>query len=295
MELKNLYTVKKIMETGNYQRAAQALNYAQSTITFQMKQLEEELSIHLFEKQGNKMQLTAEGAKILPLIDKVLLAVEELNAFNKRKDELTGTLKIALPETLLTYKLQDVLKKFKEQAPAVKLSLQVMNCYAIYEHMMDNTIDIAIHYDVRKYSSNIVTKAMYTYPLVLVASPDLPKTQRDFLSPNQRKPICHIQNDPNALYLKIFNQYLQKKNIILETALELWSIESIKNTVRSNLGVAYLPRFTVEEELSQGLFVELETAIENNAITAIYAYNKSKCNNTAMNLFLELLGEFRKN
>lgn len=51
MELKYLYTVKKILETGSYQNAAQALNYAQSTITFQIKQLETELSIKLFEKK----------------------------------------------------------------------------------------------------------------------------------------------------------------------------------------------------------------------------------------------------
>ena len=120
-------TVKKIIETGNYQRAAQALNYAQSTITFQIKQLEQELSIHLFEKHGNKMQLTAEGEKIHPLIDKVLSAAEELRAFNNHKDELTGTLKIALPETLLTYKLQDVLKKFKEQAPSLDYDYAIMS------------------------------------------------------------------------------------------------------------------------------------------------------------------------
>ena len=52
MELKYLYTVKKILETGSYQNAAQALNYAQSTITFQIKQLETELSIKLFEKRN---------------------------------------------------------------------------------------------------------------------------------------------------------------------------------------------------------------------------------------------------
>ncbi len=50
MELKYLYTVKKIIETGSYQSAAAALNYAQSTITFQVRQLENELSVKLFEK-----------------------------------------------------------------------------------------------------------------------------------------------------------------------------------------------------------------------------------------------------
>ena len=76
MELKNLYTVKKIIETGNYQKAARALNYAQSTITFQVKQLENELSIKIFEKKGNRMELTQAGKEILPIIDKIISATE---------------------------------------------------------------------------------------------------------------------------------------------------------------------------------------------------------------------------
>lgn len=164
MELKYLYTVKKIVETGSYQKAAAALNYAQSTITFQI-----------------------------------------------------GTLTVALPETLVTYQMQPILKAFKEKAPHVRLSLQVINCYAVYERMLGGNIDIAIHYEAGKYPPSIVTKKIETYPLVLVSSTALDEDDRDFISPDQKKPVCHIQNDPNALYLKIFNQYLRKKNIILET------------------------------------------------------------------------------
>ena len=72
MELKSLYTVKKIIETGSYLNASKALNYAQSTITFQVKQLEAELDVQIFEKRGNKMALTQEGERLIPLIDNVI-------------------------------------------------------------------------------------------------------------------------------------------------------------------------------------------------------------------------------
>lgn len=292
MELKNLYTVKKIIETGNYQKAARALNYAQSTITFQIKQLENELSIKIFEKKGNKMELTDDGKKILPIIDKIIFATEELLSFNNNPNEISGEIKIALPETLLTYKFQPILKEFKEKAPNVRLSLQVMNCYKIYEQMLNRNIDIAIHYNVEKYPQNFITKNIKTYPLVLVSSSNLNKNQRDFISPNQKKSICHIQNDPNALYLKIFNRYLKSKNITLETELELWSIESIKRSVISNLGVAFLPRFTVEEELKSGILNEINTDITDNTMTAIYVYNKNSSISPAMELFLQILDNF---
>lgn len=291
MELKYLYTVKKIVETGSYQHTAAALNYAQSTITFQIKQLENELSVKLFEKKGNKMELTQEGKEILPLIDKVLSSVNELLFYNNEND-MRGVLTIALPETLVTYQIQPILKKFKQRAPDVRLSLKVMNCYAIYEQMMNGDIDIALHYDVGTYPTSFITKEIGTYPLALVSSTVLSEKNRDFISSNQKKSLCNIQNDTNALYLKIFHQYLRKKNIILETELEVWSIEAIKRSVMSDLGIAFLPRFAVEDELAQGLLNEIKIDTDKENLVAICAYNKNKWQSPAMKLFLQILDDY---
>lgn len=289
MELKNLYTIKKILETGSFQNAANALNYAQSTITFQVKQLEHELGVKLFEKKGLKMELTEEGRQLLPLMDQVIEATERLLAYRQEQGGISGTLRIALPETILTYQLQPILQKFKQLAPNVNLSIHVLNCFAIRRQMIEGDFDIAIHYQVGKYPKGMAVKIIETFPLVLVASPMLQKPDTDFITPDQQKPICHIQNDANALYLKLFHQYLKQKNILLHTEMELWSIESVKRSVMSNLGVAYMPRFTVEEELAAGELVELETDIADSNFTAIYVYHQKKWQSPALQLFLELL------
>ncbi|GCF95098.1 LysR family transcriptional regulator [Enterococcus florum] len=292
MELKNLYTIKKIVETGSYQKTAHALNYAQSTITFQVQQIERELDIQLFEKKGKRMVLSQAGKEVFPLITQVLDSSEKLASYNHSKTDLHGSLKIALPESLITYKMQPILKAFKEKAPFVHLSLQVMNCYKIYDEMMNGTIDLAIHYDVKKYSPNIRTKEIASYPLTLISSPLLDDAERDFTKANQKKAICHIQNDTNALYLKIFNQYLKEKKIILETEMELWSIESIKRSVESNLGIAFLPRFTVEEELANRKLIELETDLSETNFTAIYALNSNRWMSPELELFTKILDEY---
>lgn len=289
MELKSLYTVRKIIETGSFQKAALALNYAQSTITFQVKQLENELGVKLFEKSRNKMVLTEEGRDILPLIERVIEASDMLLCYKGSGNILRGTLKIALPESLITYQLQAVLKEFKEKAPDVKISLQVMNCYAIYDLLLSGELDIAIHYDVRNYPQSIATKALGAYSMVMVAAPELEAAEADFITPQQIKTVTHIQNDPNALYIKILNDYLKRKQIVLQAGLELWSIEAIKRSVMSNLGVAFLPRFTVEAELKQGLLKECPMELTDRSMTAICAFHKNKWRSPAMELFLQIL------
>lgn len=292
MELKSLYTVKKIIETGSYLNASKALNYAQSTITFQVKQLEAELDVQIFEKRGNKMALTQEGERLIPLIDNVIASAEELLTFKKQGKDMQGTLKVALPETLVTYQLQPVFKKFKELAPKVKLAIQVKNCFRVHEELLKGTIDIGIHYDVRKYPSNIEFHEFGTFPMALVASPELDESERDFVTPQQMKAVCHIQNDPNAPYLKMFNRYLENREITLASDLELWSIESIKQSVMSNLGVSLLPKFTVQKELDKEMLIELETEMPGNELTAIYAFNRNKWRSPAMELFLQILREY---
>lgn len=291
LELKYLYTVKRITELGSYQKAAQDLSYTQSTISFHVSQLEKELSIKLFEKFGRKMVLTQAGTEALQIIERILDSVEQLQQCSKNAEELNGLLKIAIPETLLTYKIQSTLKAYKIAAPNVKLSLQALNCYVIREQLLSGDADLVIHYDVGGYTENIMTSEIGAYSLVLVASPDFPLECRDFITPHQRKPICHISNDPNGLFLKIFNRYLHDKDITLETSLEVYSIEAIKRSVMSNLGVAFLPRFTVENELLNGSLLEIETELTDKKIIAICAYHKNKWVSPSMALFLQILGE----
>lgn len=73
--------------------------------------------------------------------------------------------------------------------------------------------------------------------------------------------------------------------------MELWSIEAIKKCVSSNLGISFLPRFVVEEELANGKLKELRAGCSDVEITAIYAYHKNKWISPAMSLFMQLLKE----
>lgn len=289
MELKYLYTMQKVVETGSYQAAAAALNYAPSTISFQIGELERELHITLFERRNGRMVLTQAGEERLPLVERILDSVEKLFVCGG-EDTPRGTLTLALPESLATYVLQPVLRAFKEQAPQVRLSLRVMNCFAIQRQLATSDIDLALHYDVGGYRESIERLPLYTYPLTLVGSPLLTAEERDFTTPHQHKRVCHVQNDPNALYLKLLERYLRERDITLEGELEVWSIETVKRSVMSNLGVACLPRFAVEEELERGQLVELPTELDGH-MQAICAYDRSRWPSPARELLLRLLRE----
>lgn len=291
MELKYLKTIKTILETGSFQNAARKLSYTQSTVTFQIQQLEQELAVKLFERIGRRMVLTQAGKDLMPYVDSILLAVENLESYGKTSDEIAGTLRVSMPETLLTYKMQPLLKAFREQAPNVNLSLQTMNCYAIRDQIISGGLDIAIHYDIGGYGSSVNTEIIADFSMVLVSSPDFNSELCDFASSHQRKQLCHIRNDSESVFQQIFDQYLQSKDIIIEQKMELGSIEAIKRSVMSNLGVAFLPRFTVVEELNRGMLKEIKADYSESRITVLCAYHKNKWISPAMELFIRLMKE----
>lgn len=287
MELKYLQTFKTIIEEGGFTKAAKKLNYTQSTITFQIGQLEQELAVKLFERVGRQMVLTKAGEQLQPYVNDVLMSVEQLYDFKNDLTEYNGTLRIGVGETLLCYQIPPVLKKFHEYAPKARLHIQSMNCYDIRDALLQGTLDLGIFYeDIGGFGYNLTSYQFGSYPLKLVAAPEIKNRYPDFITPNRNIPIPLIINESACIFRQIFEQYLKEKSIILDYTIELWSIPTIKNLVKSNMGISYLPAFVVEEELNCGELVEIPTTISHTTISAICAHHKNKWISPVMQLFI---------
>lgn len=291
MELKYLNTVKMILETGSFQEAARRLHYTQSTVTFQVQQLEKELNVKLFEKLGRRMALTQAGREVLPYMDGVLDAAAALLDYGKRETELKGTLTVGFLESLLIYKTPRILREFRKRAPDVQLSLRIANCYEIVAAIASGAVDIGLHYNVTKQSPSVVTEPLALQPQALVASPELSEKERDFISPGQTKETALIYREEMSVFSRVFNEYLLRRNIKVKQTMQVQSIEAIKLCVAGNLGVAFLPRCAVENELRDGRLIELDTEIEGGTVRAMLSYHKNKWMSPAMKLFIELVKE----
>lgn len=292
MELKYLKTIKAILEEGSFQRAANKLNYTQSTITFQVRQTERELKVKLFEKIGRSMRFTQAGRDLLPMINTILEAAREMEAYSQKREPFCGTLTVAMPETLLVYKMQPVIRAFHDAAPQVQLSLQALNCYEIRHRVQQGNIDLGVHYDVGGESDTVRTEPLFTFPLTLVASPSLIEPSCDsFLSALPSKQISLIYSDRDSVYQQIFDEYLKSKDIVAENTMELSSTEAIKQCVASGLGVAYLPKFAVEKELLEKRLVPISTELNRQTVSAVYSYHKNRWMSPAMKLFIRMINE----
>ncbi|WP_195270524.1 LysR family transcriptional regulator [Eubacterium sp. 1001713B170207_170306_E7] len=292
MNTKSLLTFKTILETGSFQKAADKLSYTQSTVTFQMKQLEEELSIKLFEKIGRKMELTQAGKDILPHIETILQITEQINNYGKSLAEITGVLRVAVPDSILIYSMQPFIQSFLHEAPGVQLVINSLQSSEVNQAVMDGTADIGVNCEKDSYPDTIIHKKLGTYRALLVASPFVNTSLLDFITPHQRKPFSLICNEPDGFYQLEMNKYLAKKDIVLNPYMKVQSIEAVKRCVMNNLGIAVVPSYSVVEELKNGSLMPIKTELDEKIYNSIYLYHKNKWISPQMQLALNLIKEF---
>lgn len=127
------------------------------------------------------------------------------------------------------------------------------------------------------------------YEITVVGSNSLSKEDCDLVSENQRKEYASLQNDSDALFIKMFNRYLDDKNITIANKMNLYSIEAIKNSVESNLGIAVLPKFTVQNEIKENKIKELDINFDSNIITEVMILNKNHYQSKAFKLFVDII------
>ena len=172
MDLRRFITLKTVVEEGSFLRASQKLCCTQSTVTFHIQQLEQEFSVQLFEKIGRRMCLTREGKKLLPHIYELTRVMDTLREAAKKESDPDGELRVVSGETLLSYRMPQVLQRFRQRAPKVRLSLQSLNCYVIRDALLNDEADVGVFYRVGN-DDALNRRELGEQSLVLVASPQI--------------------------------------------------------------------------------------------------------------------------
>ena len=125
MDIRNLKTFIKAAELGTITGAARELNFAQSSASAQIQQLEKELGFPLFDRIGKRVSLTALGVQFLSRAYEITKSLEEAANLGKDISELGGTLRVGVLESLLFGKVLKILPEFKEKFKNLDLQLKM--------------------------------------------------------------------------------------------------------------------------------------------------------------------------
>lgn len=291
MDLKQLNSFITICELQSFTQAADTLGYAQSTITTQIKMLESELEVRLFERIGKSVTLTHEGKKLLPYAKQMLKLSAEIKDNISNETAPRGVLTIGAAESLCVLRLPEVLKEYRRLYPKVEVSIKFGNCTEFRHFLRDNVIDVAFSLGTKIEAEDFITEIVFDEKMLLLTAPGHHLISRGVIYPKD------IENEPLILteigcsYRAVFENILRSCNIKPNVVVESGSVQAIKQFTMSGLGITLLPKAAVEEELTQGKLIALNWQGPDFGIVSQVLYHKDKWLTPALKAFLKLSKE----
>src|SRR5262245_21837871 len=124
MDLRQFTTFRTLARTLSFTRTAAELNYVQSNVSAQIRALESELGVRLFDRLGRRVVLTDAGCRLLDYADRVLALVQEAHTIVATTDEVAGTVIMSAPESLCAYRLPPLLHEVRTRFPRLQVTFR---------------------------------------------------------------------------------------------------------------------------------------------------------------------------
>ncbi len=288
MEIRNLKTFYKIATLGSFSKAAEALGYAQSTLTFHIQEIEAHYGQPVFEKTGRHKQLTAFGKQLLEQVEGLLHTYDTLEHLGNTSEVLRETLRIGAPESLMMYRLFPIIKEYKSLYPQVNVTVTNARCPVLRGYLLSGQLDVSIMLQPLCNYPNLDVVSLREERMCLVAPQG---HERDDLLPGASQMILHVEAE--CTYRQEFERFLQAQHYVPENILETSSVEAIKKYILNGMGVSYLPYYSVRDEAKKGL-VRVRFPETNLRFFTQIVSPSNKWRSPAMKAFIDLCHVYGK-
>ena len=292
MEFREISTFLQVAKFKSFSRAAEQLGYTQAAVTIQIKNLENELGVHLFDRIGKQTLLTHQGRIFYNYASNITREISQAKDALSNPDELTGKLCLGTIESVCASVFPVLLREYHRRYPKVIIKI-VTDSPEILLHMMDkNTLDIVYFLDKPVYNTKWVKVLEKPEEVFFVSSSENPLSKRREL--NLDEVICQpfISTEKDASYRLLLEESLAEKGYELHPFLETGNTEFIINQLRHNLGVSFLPGFIVKKDLDEGRLSRLDVRDFHLQVCRQIVYHKDKWVTREMKAFLELAQDF---
>lgn len=276
MDIRQITTFRKVVETGSVTLAAKELNYAQPTVTLHIHELEAQLQVQLFNRVGRRLLLTDAGRELYSLSRDMEQILKKIAEIGENAGTVRGTLRIAVAPANLRYMFFDVVTRFLREHP--NADVKIINDHSvqkIYEQLCNGTVDFVILTGSWQSGDNVTIELLRTCEHVLVTGPQVDQSKLNLTESGQPLGCKLISNHYMSFSRQQIEQYLHARNISPDGYIEAWDVDTIKKFTEQNLGIALLPRFVVEEELARGsiVTVPLDTRLDDYRVFLAYLKN----------------------
>ncbi|MBQ6318501.1 MAG: LysR family transcriptional regulator [Lachnospiraceae bacterium] len=257
MTITQLNTFLKITEQGSFSAAANSLGYAQSTVTTQIKQLEDELDCQLFDRLGKTIIPTPQGKRLIAYAEKILQLEREIHLEVSDEEEPTGILKIGVSESLCYNRIPEFLMEYNKRVPGIEIQLTFITHDTFPDMLQKGELDLVYTLNPEMEDERLTMLYKKEEALSFFVSPDHPLVGKKIKEKDlEGYPL--LLTDHNCSFRHMLLSDLSKCGVDPKTFLETSSKEVLKQFASNGLGVAFIPDMTADKEMKNGMLIKLD-------------------------------------
>ena len=290
MEIRNLMSFIQVAELNSFTKAAEVLGYSQSTVSFQIKQLETELECLLFERINHTITLTERGKELLSYAHDVCRLTDEFKQNIEETKELTGIIHLVAPDSVCEDMLMTNYNDFHSKYPGISLKFTAADTGDMFDMLDRNEADLMVTLDNHVYKSDYIIAKEQHIPMHFVTSKNSPLAKKKKLSINDLLNYQFVLTEKGMGYRRILDKALEKMSIEILPVLEVGRTDIITELLAySNDKISYLPDFVTEEKVKNGDLVFLNVTDIETDIWKQLIYHKNKWVSNSLKALIEYI------
>jgi DNA-binding transcriptional LysR family regulator len=289
MELYSLQVFLTVATEKSFSRAAEKLLRTQPAVSLALQRLELELGEKLIDRSGKELILTDAGRTVLEYARRFQSLQQEMdNSINELRDNSAGRLAIGANESTTLYLLRHI-QRYRELYPKVKVQVRRSLSSKIPNELLDGNLELGvISYDPG--DERLQSKVIYTDSLAFIVSPKHRFARRKTVSIGDLGSEIFIAHNVLSPYRDLVLRQFQGHKVPLCMEVEMPTIETIRKLVQANVGVAFLPRMCVEQEIEAKLVAEVKVKEMHLERKIRLVYPTRRALSHAAKAFLEVVG-----
>lgn len=289
MELRTVNTFLHVAELHSFSQAARELGYSQSAVSSQIAQLESELETPLFDRVGKTVRLTDAGQIFQNYARSLLTTAQQAKAALQPEQQIRGTLRVALADSVSSAFLPDLLRQYHARCPQVELVLRTATADEMLRMLASNQTDLAYTLDQPILLSSIVLAVDTPEPVCFVAPAGHPLAGQEVVTLEELTRQEFLLTERGMSYRDALDQCLAAQGLEIHPYLELGSAAQLCQMVERGMGLSFLPEYIVRPALAAGTAARLNVPEYQLQMHRQLFYHRDKWLTPQMKLFIELV------
>ena len=289
MELRNLVTFTHVAEQGSFTKAAELLGYSQSTVSFQIRQLEEELDCLLFERINHTITLTDRGHELVSYAHRILALTDEFKEKSSNEKQLSGHIHIVTPDSVCEDMVNSHYIDFHNRYPSISIRFSTADTQVMFEMLDRNDADLIITLDHHCYHKDYLIAREQQLPMHFVTSAASKYAGIKNLSIRDIAQEPFILTECGQGYRRVFDRELAKRSIDITPVLEIGRTDMITSILAQSNMISFLPDFVSKPLVDSGVLCYLDVCDINIEIWKQLIYHKNKWMSQSLKAVIEYI------